>query len=111
LRVLELRGSYHGHRAIDFLDPERLGGDPIYAAGAGEVTNVSLASGGCDKNASANAMRVDHGGGVATYYTHLASFSVANGGAGGRGDEDRRDGSHGLHHSVWGLSTCTSRSL
>ncbi|WP_245971901.1 M23 family metallopeptidase, partial [Solirubrobacter pauli] len=73
-------GPYHGYWALDLLDPERVGDDPIYAAGAGQAWIVSSTSGGCGgPGTPANVIRVDHGGGVETFYYHLASFSVSSG--------------------------------
>lgn len=74
-------GPYHGYWAIDLLDPEHSGGDPVFAAGAGQVSIVQTsASGACGGSGTAsNILQVDHGGGVTTRYIHLASFSVPGG--------------------------------
>jgi len=66
---------YHGYWAVDFLDPDRIVGDPVYAAGAGQVhiTSRSNVCGG--SGTPGNSLTVDHGGGVVSYYTHLDSSS------------------------------------
>jgi Peptidase family M23 len=79
--------AYHGYWAIDFLDPDRSGGDPIYAAGSGKVASLG-AFGSClgdsasaiaSPNRAGNWVEVDHGGGIRTRYNHLRSIAVKTG--------------------------------
>ncbi len=72
--------DYHGYWALDLADPGNAAGDPVFAAGAGQVRVVSISPDGeCGRNLPSNTLEVDHGGGVTTRYYHLASFSVDGG--------------------------------
>ncbi|MFP5317677.1 MAG: FG-GAP-like repeat-containing protein [Acidimicrobiia bacterium] len=71
-------GPYHGEWAIDFIDPESTPGDPIYAAGAGQV-RINETGSGCGPSAPGNTLQIDHGGGVLSLYGHLHTVLVANG--------------------------------
>jgi Peptidase family M23/Putative Ig domain len=74
-------GPYHGYWAIDLLNPQNKAGDPIYAAGGGKVHILETGT-GCGPLGSgtkANAVQVDHGGGLVTWYYHLQSFLVSEG--------------------------------
>ena len=77
--VSNCSGPYHNYWALDLLSPGNTAGAPIYAAGAGQAFIASSGSTCGGKGTVGNSVRVDHGGGVSTYYYHLASFSITNG--------------------------------
>ena len=74
-------GPYHNYWAIDLLSPARKAGDPIYPAGGGRVHILSRSSrcGPIGSGTPANAVAVDHGGGLVTWYYHLQRILVTDG--------------------------------
>jgi murein DD-endopeptidase MepM/ murein hydrolase activator NlpD len=71
-------GTYHPYQAIDMLAPRYT---PVYAAGAGFAT-ISSSNSTCGGSGTvANSIKVDHSGGVTSYYYHLDSFNIPAGGA------------------------------
>jgi murein DD-endopeptidase MepM/ murein hydrolase activator NlpD len=85
-RVDPVLGGRRLHAGID------LGcayGSPVYAADSGTVVFVGQITG------YGNVVMVDHGGGMATTYNHLSSFSVSVGEHVGRGDQVASVGSTG----------------
>ena len=75
-RTHPIFGDNRLHTGIDIGAPY---GAPVIAAEAGVVAYAGAMSG------YGNVVVVDHGGGLATTYNHLASFSVASGQQVGRG--------------------------
>ncbi|HEV2889973.1 MAG TPA: M23 family metallopeptidase [Frankiaceae bacterium] len=67
-------GGYHPWWALDLMAPV---GTPVYAAGAGQLTVVRSGNTGC--SSTSNSVMINHGSGVYSYYTHLASITVSNG--------------------------------
>jgi hypothetical protein len=72
-------GPYHGYWAIDFLDPANQPGDPIYAAGAGQVSITSQSQQCGGEGTPGNYLSVNHGGGVVTRYLHLSQILIEDG--------------------------------
>ncbi|MFA5788032.1 MAG: peptidoglycan DD-metalloendopeptidase family protein [Actinomycetota bacterium] len=72
-------GPYHGYWALDLLDPERRAGDPVYAAGAGQVHIVSRGTGCGGPGTVGNQLSINHGGGVTTVYVHFDQIYVSEG--------------------------------
>jgi hypothetical protein len=72
-------GPYHGYWAIDFETITNQPGQPVYAAGAGQVHVISRGTGCGPSGTAANALSIDHGGGVQSIYFHLHDFAVADG--------------------------------
>jgi murein DD-endopeptidase MepM/ murein hydrolase activator NlpD len=66
---------YHGYWALDLGAAQ---GEPIYAAGSGQVVWQTSSDGnvGCG---GGRTMIIDHGGGVRTVYGHLSQFNVSTG--------------------------------
>jgi len=76
----DIDGPYHGYWALDLADPAASAGDPVFAAGSGQVRVVTTSpDGACGSTRPSNTLEVDHGGGVTTRYYHLASISVEGG--------------------------------
>ncbi len=63
--------GYPGHNGVDFGIPN---GTPVQAAAAGTVEKVGFENGGYG-----NYVKIDHGGGISTYYAHLQGAAVAAG--------------------------------
>ena len=65
--------------AIDFARTSTGGGegDPIYAAAAGTATIWSTGNTCGGQGTPANAVKIDHGNGLVTYYYHLSSFAFS----------------------------------
>jgi len=63
-----MRGGRGVHYGIDLAGPM---GTPIYAAAAGRVAATQYSNSGYG-----NLVRVDHGGGMSTWYAHLAGIGV-----------------------------------
>lgn len=59
---------YDGHNATDYALP---GNTPVLAAASGQVTFRGWRS-----QYYGNSIRIDHGNGYETWYSHLAAFSV-----------------------------------
>lgn len=70
-RVHPVTGVTQAHTGTDFRAPT---GTPVYAASAGVVTRSTYAAG-----VAGNYVRVDHGGGLWTGYSHLSARSVVIG--------------------------------
>jgi len=66
------------HTGCDFRNPS---GTPVYASAAGKVT-----SSGYD-GAYGNTVRISHGGGMTTVYSHLSSIYVKSGSSVSRGQQ------------------------
>lgn len=75
-RTHPIFGDQRLHTGIDIAAPY---GAPVVAADAGVVSYAGVMSG------YGNVVVVDHGGGLATVYAHLSSFSVGSGQSVGRG--------------------------
>jgi murein DD-endopeptidase MepM/ murein hydrolase activator NlpD len=75
-RTHPIFGDRRLHTGIDIGAPY---GAPVFASDSGVVVFAGVMSG------YGNAVVVDHGGGLATTYNHLSSFSVGNGSSVGRG--------------------------
>ena len=75
-RTHPIFGDQRLHTGIDIGAPY---GAPVIAADEGTVTYAGVMSG------YGNVIVVDHGGGIATTYNHLSSFSVGSGQSVGRG--------------------------
>jgi hypothetical protein len=71
--------AYHNYWAIDLLDPANQPGDPIYAAGAGQAHILQTGTTCGGPGTPANAVEVNHSGGVVTWYFHLNTFTVTEG--------------------------------
>jgi murein DD-endopeptidase MepM/ murein hydrolase activator NlpD len=75
-RTHPIFGDSRLHTGIDIGAPY---GAPVFSSDSGVVVFAGVMSG------YGNAVVVDHGGGLATTYNHLSSFSVGNGSRVGRG--------------------------
>lgn len=75
-RTHPIFGDRRLHTGIDIAAPY---GAPVVAADSGVVSYAGVMSG------YGNVVVVDHGGGLATVYAHLSSFSVGSGQSVGRG--------------------------
>lgn len=76
-RVQPLPGATARHDGVDFAAPT---GTPVYAAEAGTVTHVGwFGTGG-------QAVIINHGNGMVTWYLHLSAFSVSQGQRVSRGE-------------------------
>ncbi|HEU4480793.1 MAG TPA: M23 family metallopeptidase, partial [Actinomycetota bacterium] len=75
-RTHPIFGDQRLHTGIDIGAPY---GAPVIASDAGTVSFAGVMSG------YGNVIVVDHGGGLATTYNHLSSFSVGSGQSVGRG--------------------------
>lgn len=71
-------GGYHGYPALDIArNPSgSVSGDPIYAAGRGLATIYQNGS-TCGPGQPSNAVRVDHGSGVLSFYHHMERFAIS----------------------------------
>ncbi|MET8571691.1 M23 family metallopeptidase [Streptomyces sp. NPDC004783] len=90
------RWTYSHHsaevrRALDFVraDGGSTAGTPVLASAAGRATRHWQADG------AGNYIVIDHGGGWATYYFHLAAFSVPSGTSVAQGQQIGTTGSTG----------------
>lgn len=77
-RTHPIFGDQRMHTGIDIGAPY---GAPVIAADSGVVTYVGVMSG------YGNVVVVDHGGGLATTYNHLSTFTVGSGQSVGRGEQ------------------------
>lgn len=85
-RSLPLPGATARHDGVDLAAPT---GTPVYAAEAGTVTHVGwFGTGG-------QAVVINHGNGVVTWYLHLSAFSVSQGQKVSRGENVGYVGSTG----------------
>jgi murein DD-endopeptidase MepM/ murein hydrolase activator NlpD len=66
--------GYHGWWALDLMATV---GTPVYAAGAGQLSIVRQGNSGC--SATSNALQINHGNGIRSYYTHLGTIKVRHG--------------------------------
>ena len=87
------------HKGMDFTAPR---GTPIYASGDGKVIRADNKSSGYGKH-----IRIDHGYGYLSLYTHLSKYNVSKGQKVKRGDligfvgnTGRSQAPH-LHYEVW----------
>lgn len=88
-RYHPVRRRWLPHTGVDFVDRERRWRVPVLAAGMGTV----MATG--NFAAYGRSVIIDHGGRVATVYTHLSSISVREGDYVEAGDRIGRLGSTG----------------
>ncbi len=74
-------GKYHGYWAMDLLTPDRVAGDPVYAAGAGifHIGRVSDKCGAKKGDTGGTWVWVDHGGGIVSRYHHLGKITASEG--------------------------------
>ncbi|MDR1815627.1 MAG: M23 family metallopeptidase [Clostridiales Family XIII bacterium] len=73
------RSVQEGHTGADMCAPQ---GTPIYAAEAGTVTFVGMPYG-----AYGNFIKIDHGGGLETWYAHCDTINVSQGDQVARGQQ------------------------
>lgn len=76
-RIHPVTGKRQFHTSIDIPAPY---GTEIYAANDGTVVETSY------HNADGNYILIDHGGGSATFYSHLSKFAVTSGKTVKKGD-------------------------
>ena len=70
-------GPYHGYWAADLIDPANAPGAPVFAAGAGQVTNVVSSYSACGgPGTPGNFVAVYHGNNQTSFYYHLKTATV-----------------------------------
>lgn len=72
---------YNGHNGIDFQHNGNIAEEPVYSAATGVITEIhrnwSNSNPGPRGKTYGNYVLIDHGGGYATFYAHLASVNPA----------------------------------